>query len=103
MSPRHTRPPPPLCIRRALHSTSKNDGGVHQEADLIRAATQNRSILEWSPLKCVASLFFLPSKRDERTLCFSAPVSETFQFRFIEVAAIPVHDRRAAAGPRQTI
>lgn len=32
VSPRHTRLPPPLCIRCALHSTSKNDGGVHQEA-----------------------------------------------------------------------
>lgn len=70
VSPQHTPPPASLSICRPLHSTSENDGGVHQEANLILTVTQKRSVLEWSPLNSVAFLFFLPSRRDGRTLCF---------------------------------
>lgn len=103
MSPQHTpAAASSLCIC-TLHSTSENDGGVHQEANLSLTMTQKQSVLEWSPLNCVVFLFFLPSRRDGSTLCFFAPVLETFQFGFIEVEAIPVPDRKAVVSSRETI
>lgn len=54
---------------------------VHREANLVPTVTPKRSLLEWSPLNSVAFLFFLPSRRDGRTLCFHSSFGD-FLVRF---------------------
>lgn len=104
MSPRHTRAFRFLSVSVVRCTPlQRMTAAFTRRPNSTRTTTQNRSILEWSPLKCVAFFFFffffLPPKRDERTFVFFGDFFSSVSSRLKQYQFMTDGPRSARAPP----